>query len=84
MFAALRFYISDVLSGNLIKESMQATASLAHNIHTIVAHTDHKHFPRELLVELKPLFEALFDHYTGKLKFVPSEKENVKGTIPFI
>ena len=46
----------------------------------ITEYTDDETLPREVLNQLKPKFEAIFNHYKNTINYVPTEANPLEGT----
>ena len=54
---------------------------IVHNKFLITEYTDDENLPREVLIRLMPKIEAIFDHYNGKINYIPTDKNKAEGTI---
>ena len=68
-----------VLSGRLIQECIRHESRIVYNLILITSYTDNEHFPRDILQEMKPKFDALFNHYNGKINYIPTPENNAEG-----
>ena len=75
-----QFFCFHLFQGKLIKTCITHPHLSVHNKFLITDYTDDENLPREVLNRLKPKVQAIFDHYKGKINYIPTEENNAEGT----